>query len=266
MSNFFRYVGTETNDLYVSILRHLFMCDFNLVNDASINKFMFMSRSFRPYMECSKQQRNHRNCTKVITRICSNASVRAIKVVRLPMAMEVIRELLTLVPDLKIVHLLRDPRGKLSSPFIAHGGRKKIKTISKSWCQQLENEIDNRTFLDTLYPQQFLQVIYEDMAESIPEVARQVTTFAGLSFNDEILKFLLAAVTGKEESGSLNVRRGDPVSTAYSWRTRLPFSSVQAIDDECENVHARLNMAKVNSERQLRDLNQTYRISYDKNK
>lgn len=266
LTSLFSYIGREMNDLLNGVLRRIFKCDFNMVNDVTMTTFLSMSNSLAPYLDCSKHSSN--DCIRVITKACMESSVRSVKVIRLPMSIDVIQDLLTLIPDLKIIHLLRDPRGKLSSPYISKAGRNTNKSLvtkaATSLCNEMDDGIFNRTFLEKLYPQQFLQVIYEDMAESVTEVARQVMAFVGLPYNDQHQSILLASVTGKEEKGGLNVMRDDPVSTAYSWRTRLSYSNVQAIDDVCENLHGRLKMTKVTSESDLRDLNQTHRIYNDK--
>ena len=68
--------------------------------------------------------------------------------------------LLDEIPNLKIIHLIRDPRGSLDSM-----ARHKVHDLfTEFYCPIISEDIDQADIFKTKYPKSFISIKYEDMS------------------------------------------------------------------------------------------------------
>ena len=194
---------------------------------------------------------------------CRKSSIIATKVIR--MRMRYARYLLKELPDVKFVHLVRDPRGvffsqkKISPRLLSN-----ISSI-RALCDSMLDDVVERRSLEELYPDSFLQVRYEDMSEDPHGTAANIYSHIGVP-QPPLIKMWIADNTGvgnveisnnnssniteRDVSGSKAKRsstygtyRGNSTATAYSWLSKLSDSDHCVIDSiqQCKMLIKLLN-------------------------
>jgi len=94
-----------------------------------------------------------------------------IKTIRL--SMEVAALLMNRLPQLKIIHLLRDPRGMIRSTLNRFFPNKAVDTNVElvSMCNQIRRDIEVSTQLKHSYPGRIITVLYEHLAEHPEDIS-----------------------------------------------------------------------------------------------
>ena len=134
----------ELCQIVVSLLN----CELSKLGDDILTRgFVYSSKSLSliAYRNCLRRNRKYTStkslisrCLPLATEICTNAQIRATRVIRISGYM--LKTLLDVDPDIKIVHYVRDPRAMfLSQRF----GRVPAKALSRGatwapiWCYRL---------------------------------------------------------------------------------------------------------------------------------
>ncbi|XP_043944085.1 carbohydrate sulfotransferase 1-like [Protopterus annectens] len=202
---------------------------------------------------------------------CQNCSHMAIKIVRVPE----IKDLRTLVEDprlnLKIVHLVRDPRGILTSriaTFFTHFRMWKIWNVTgqrphnidltqiTTLCTDMLNSADTGLSKPSWLRGKYMLVRYEDLAKEPVKKAKEIYKFVGLNWNDRISKWILqntkVNITPSEYNKFSTSRNSSAV--AESWRLNLSFDIVKTVQNVCNATLSRLGYRSVHSVEELRNL------------
>ncbi|KAK3105034.1 hypothetical protein FSP39_015760 [Pinctada imbricata] len=112
----------ELEGLQVAIaaIKDIFNCEFNKLGDKVLSSFTFFCESSgntrlrnNRCFEFSRNETLTEWCLKYLTSVCEASSGVIVKTLRL--SAETLSFLKDIVPDMKIVHLFRDPRGVLNS-------------------------------------------------------------------------------------------------------------------------------------------------------
>ncbi|XP_054633604.1 carbohydrate sulfotransferase 1-like [Dunckerocampus dactyliophorus] len=204
---------------------------------------------------------------------CLSRGHVAIKTVRIPE----VGDLRTLAEDprldLKIIHLVRDPRAILASRMMAFSdqfrawkiwnatGRQpryvdlsQITSTCKDMLASAETGLQKPSWLQGRY----LLVRYEDLAFNPQRKAAELYQFVGLEMEDRVQMWItkntnsnLSAPT--EWNYRYSTTRDSRV-TAESWRLRLGFDIVRTVQNLCNKTLALLGYRLVHSAAQLRNL------------
>ena len=181
----------------------------------------------------------NKKCVPALKSVCQKSAIRFIKVVR--MGMEMAIHMLKYIPDLKIVHNIRDPRGiTLSRSVIDRGdmiadssGRDIVKE-ARIICSTMARHIRLRQALEKLRPGTSLQITYEDLATQPLEKAEVMYKFIGHNVPKEVTKWLKVNALGKSKSRNSSL-------IARAWEDKITLSKAKQIDGYCRTLYNQVN-------------------------
>ncbi|XP_042863199.1 carbohydrate sulfotransferase 1-like [Penaeus japonicus] len=143
--------------------------------------------------------------------------------------------------DIKVVHLVRDPRGILNS--VRRGGNlwSENNRNAALQCANIERDLQ----LQELGPGRYLRVRYEDLVESPLEETRRVFGFMGADFDDDVMSYLrehtwLAEKIPAEKQGYLKTFRDSNFQHDH-WKTNMDNREIEFIENVCKSVMRKLN-------------------------
>ena len=181
---------------------------------------------------------------------CKEASLIVLKSIRLSVAD--IKQLIPLFPNLKVIHLNRDPRGIFSSRWNFNGSRNVDQV--KSHCQRWTNDLESVQKLSQLYNDQIRTVRYEKVAEDPQGTFRNIYRFIGIPYDMEINDYITNMTSASSDDCYFCIQRKNSTETASKWRQELNFKTAKFIYDSCKTANSRLGYLPFDSERELRDI------------
>ncbi|KAK6998944.1 carbohydrate sulfotransferase 6, partial [Biomphalaria glabrata] len=198
------------------------------------------------------------DCIADVRNRCQIASVVLQKVVRLSMAEVDIY--LQREPALKIIHLVRDPRGILLSRM--NFNNKQFGEMHKnftSFCRRIHEDIVISREIAHKHLGKILTVRYEDLAQEPLQTTELMYKFVGLTMLPSVRDYVHRvtqheAVQVNGKTAAKQTSRQDPFLTANRWRLELPFSLVQQVGESCRDVLTSMGYLTFSREDQLRDI------------
>lgn len=207
---------------------------------------------------------------------CVSRGHVAIKTVRVPE----VGDLRTLTEDprldLKIIHLVRDPRAILASRMMAFpdqfrawkfwnatGRQPRYVDLSQitSTCKDMAASANTGLQRPVWLRGRYLLVRYEDLALKTREKASEIYSFVGLKMEDRVQTWIAkntnANISSPSEWNYMYTTTRDSRATAESWRLRLSFDIVRTVQNLCNDTLALLGYKKVDSSDELRDLSKS---------
>ncbi|XP_064615584.1 carbohydrate sulfotransferase 1-like isoform X2 [Liolophura sinensis] len=220
----------------VNILASIFKCRLADVDVVTWTRMMCQigTRTSKEFCECKKGKSPPeilRDCMANYTARCENAKYRVVKTIRSDMAE--VRSLLKIVPDLKVIHLQRDPRGMLCSKlFSKHCSVTRVQI--DQLCDRLTMDLRDRHSLEKHYPTSFMQVIYEDIVEDAIAEAGDMYKFVAGNLPHAI-KAILQDKTkyGGKYDGAYGTYRKNGLQTAYNWTVMITWNTNEAVQNSC---------------------------------
>ncbi|XP_059159247.1 carbohydrate sulfotransferase 4-like isoform X3 [Physella acuta] len=243
----------------VDFIRYMFTCNLTRYNMDFLTNVAH-SEDFRT-VGCIRTKRNTNivnvtdNCVSVIRQRCLNSRAIVQKVVRLTMAEADVY--LEQDPAVRIIHLIRDPRGILLSRM--HYNSKMSGEMHNNYtffCQRIREDIRISREITHKHWGKILTVRYEDLAQTPLDLTTTMYNFVGLEMSPSIADYVKTIMSHDLlNKTARKTSRKNPMQTAYRWRQELPFSVVKQIDHECEDVLRSMGYVSFRTEQQLRDLN-----------
>ncbi|XP_069484369.1 carbohydrate sulfotransferase 1-like isoform X2 [Ambystoma mexicanum] len=274
---------------YRDLLHNLYDCDFNFLEnyikpvprDHETSSFFRRgaSNALCSHPVCENVPNLEENlCVKkcrsvnltLASQACHSRRHIAIKTVRIPE----ISDIRTLAEDprlnLKIIHLVRDPRGILTSRIgtftdqfrswkIWNTTGRKPHSVDLSQmtttCEDLSNSAETGFSRPLWLKGKYMLVRYEDLARYPVRKAKEIYQFVGLSWQSQVHKWILQNTNGSVPSGNYKYTTSrNSTEAAESWRLRLCFNIVQSIQDFCNNTLSQLGYQLVDSSAELRNM------------
>ena len=225
-------------------IRHIAdLLDCNLRN-LTANRLL-KSNALKPYETCLRRHRikgeNHR-CIVEATSKCRESPIRAIKTVRIQVYM--LPELLKLIPDLKVIFYVRDPRGNLLSRRF---GSKFIETPeeleflerdAKGVCSRMGQYL--KDFKELKLDNVFLMK-YEDLASEPIEFLVNEYKNLNLNLDKNVLRWFRSNTAASISDGLLGTKRVNSTSTAYNWQKVWTPNAISVIHSACRDILQELN-------------------------
>ena len=183
-------------------------------------------QTFKKHSKCMQDASAiTQECTKALIESCEQRFVKSFKTIR--MSMEMMEILIKQEPSLKIIHLVRDPRGILTSRFaihfVSHLAEMTMEKEAKALCHRMLFDIDKYSQLKNKYPNNIVQLRYEDIA-TLPEAsAKFLYQFTrGIAVPEQVISFIKNSTHAQNDNLQWNgTARKDSATTAYQWKTTL---------------------------------------------
>ncbi|XP_033759406.1 carbohydrate sulfotransferase 1-like [Pecten maximus] len=203
-------------------------------------------------------------CISEMIPYCKSGT-RIAKTIRL--SMDVVDVLMEKFPNLKVIHLLRDPRGMIVSrmkTIPALGIRKMDMSLAaRAVCDRYNRDIRIGQSLDVKYPNRIKTVLYEQIVEKPLETSLRIFQFLGLHPNKNFNTWMNEHIAGVQKvanppdthNHAYSTYRANSSATANAWRSRLIFENVVKIDKECSQLYDYTGYVSVKSSTQLTNFN-----------
>lgn len=246
------------DDAWVSsYLKDKFLCNI----DKEFNRWLHFKYMFFSYFNPTTAQCYEMSDSKIksdclrkvnIQLECEKSQNRIVKLIRVH-----IRSIETLLNsdeyDLRIIHLYRDPRGFMNS--ISQFGNDWSKNQNKI-CSKLNDDFSSYDSLSVRFPQNFLQVNYEEFCKDVIRQTEKLFQFAYDSSRlpPQTFNYLLEN-TSKQKEGVMATSKNS--SAVYqSWRLKMTNSNRKTIeeDNQCKNAIKIMNHTIFGSQENMKDL------------
>jgi len=238
-------------------LKSLYTCNFNSENTGFLshvskppNKFLFENHNFRLWNSCKNLLPKSAMCfmPDYLNHVCPLFPIKLIKTVRL--RVRKIEKLLgDPAMDLKVIVLVRDPRGVYNSRNtgpVKNWCKNDLCANPVTGCQDLNNDIQAAFSLESQYPGSVRLVRYEDLSMFPEETARSMLDFLDLPFTEGIAHYI-ETHTAKEKLKVVRNKKTKKVekhkdtygtarnssATAFAWRENLGFHETEKIQEAC---------------------------------
>ncbi|XP_075440024.1 carbohydrate sulfotransferase 5-like [Ascaphus truei] len=158
--------------------------------------------------------------------------------------------------NLKILHLVRDPRGVFHSRERSNSmlirdsniivgasnnkGREGMYKVMEEICKshiQIYQTAQNANV--SILQSRYIMVRYEDIVNQPVEKARQMYQFAKLRFTPQLKTWIYNMTHGKGRGRSFVITSRDALKVSQAWRDDLPFKTTQRVQNICS---AAMNM------------------------
>ena len=147
---------------------------------------------------------------------------------------------------IKIIHLLRDPRGRLNSFINLHDKPYRLPNSSIiSACRRPMKDIELRKDLEKRYPNMFMEIHYEDVAANTIDMAKRIYQFV---YSEDIPEELQKWIKLNTKNNSTNVKeqhfntvRKNSSATSLAWKQELDAETRLLIEKECKELIHHLN-------------------------
>lgn len=221
------------------ILQALYSCDLEALDWHTITSgFGSKSTAYAEYLGClrsiplnSENRENiRRHCLPGLIQKCKSSIAIVVKTIRVQMTLA--EELLKVIPDLKIVHLMRDPRGMACS--LQHKQCQGSLSGVHDMCARLTTDVIRRRALAQARPNSVYNVKYEDIIQAPLQTVMKMFRFLGLVFQSDVAKWIFYTLfSGHQSDGPLSITKPNSIATAYNWTSRIHWDVVNQYQQTC---------------------------------
>ncbi|XP_034305455.2 uncharacterized protein [Magallana gigas] len=263
----------ESSNGTVLLINNLLSCNFMDVPVGAIEAFRkFPASSYqqefkscfpvnktdwnkRLYTLSEYPEQYNKTCIERLQQLCLQSPHRLIKTIRMPGSFAEL--FLSYIPNLRIIHLVRDPRGILNSRAQAHFINYEDKGISfvfNHLCSRIWLDVQAIKRLQQDNPTRVYHVTYECLALYPEDTARMLYKDLSLDFTPELHDWLQMAFRNKAEQEFNHYKYGQSSSISQNWRSYIPVNANEKINQRCVKVLLELGLKKFSSTADLRDL------------
>lgn len=240
----------------IRLLKSLFKCQYDNSNvgylkhvSLSKNQFLF-DDNFRVWQVCQRLLPGKAACfaPRLYQAVCPLFPIRLIKTVRL--RVEHTAHLLAdpELPNLKVIVLIRDPRGTMNSRSTMDWCLKAQCANVTQVCEDLTQDVASAYDLRDKYPGRVYLVRYEDLSVDPYENVDKILEFLDLPQNSVVDNFIkthtktdrVVKIPQKGEIRKVKTRVDpygtirDSKTTAFAWRTKMDINYINRIQKFCD--------------------------------
>ncbi|XP_052760542.1 carbohydrate sulfotransferase 3-like isoform X2 [Mya arenaria] len=224
----------------VDVLYRL-ICDLKNVPDRVLQSGFLgrgmLTQKLQPCVEASKKTHNKtegtRACILNLQNACQASPLRVLKTIRFDM--EQARNLSVLIPDLKIIHLVRDPRATLKSQA-AVGECKGFEQqqCAERFCAMVEDNIVRADSISKSSRNRIFTLRYENLAKNPIQVSKELYKFGDGSFTKQIEDYIFNITSaGRKDDCIICTTRGNSTEHIDNWKTTMNKTFVKIIQNRC---------------------------------
>uniref|UniRef100_H2XZN6 Sulfotransferase n=1 Tax=Ciona intestinalis TaxID=7719 RepID=H2XZN6_CIOIN len=208
----------------------------------------------------------HRYCPKFVNEVCFQypSYVNRIQVIAEPFLESLEPILEDSRVELRVIHLVRDPRAVMSSRKDVFSDAKNTFAIKGNVNYLCNSQRRNLRFAECmnslcdgvkpsrLWKGRYKRLRFEDVSARPLEVAREVYNFVGLNFNSIIEKWikLNTRAEASQSSNKFSTKR-DSMSAVGHWRQSLSLNETLIIQSACFDNMSKLNYTLISNEHDL---------------
>ncbi|XP_070202507.1 carbohydrate sulfotransferase 6-like [Littorina saxatilis] len=245
-----------------NVIKGYFNCSFRAMYPKVLtDNFQFLGRKTLRFKNCVLTHPGilgPLRCLPLLQRLCFKSNVTVIKSLRY--SLEEAFALMRKDPKVKVIHLLRDPRGTLISQLkLSQFAGSSLLAHCQTFCRNVEQNLTLSEEAREQFPGRVLRVRYEDIALDPFRYAKILLGFAGLKMAPKQEKHLLQITrssSGTQCENCINVRTTNSSAEAFAWRKVCELNTTEKIDEYCSNVYRLAGYLPLAIESQLRDLTQ----------
>ncbi|XP_071553055.1 uncharacterized protein [Panulirus ornatus] len=228
-----------------SLLRGILTCDYSNLDDyinyMRDNTFL-IDHNTRLWNSCLM---NRALCfdKHYLSNICRHMPVNVLKTVRMGL-LPLVDLLQDPSLDLRVIHLVRDPRGSLHSRMQLSWCHSQACSDPETVCRDLQTDLTLSDWMKQSFPDRYVLVRYEDMGLRPEEKATEIFQFLQLTYNRYVSSFVKEHTTPSKKTKKYNTYSTfrDSRATTFAWRAALNFSTVEAIQEVCIQPLQRLQL------------------------
>jgi hypothetical protein len=184
------------------------------------------------------------SCLPLLGTECGKSRYRVVKTIR--MAVQEFTTIMDAHPNLKIIHLIRDPRAMISS-------RNKILPMSNltifsnTHCRRVMTDMAAASGILRKFPNATMRLLYEDMASRPVDVTTSIYSFLGLTIRPRVIVYVVNITSsGLPDNGVFNTVRRNSSKHIDSWKGRMDDASVHVIDSNCIDLYTAVGYTTIN--------------------
>ncbi|XP_050407523.2 carbohydrate sulfotransferase 1 [Patella vulgata] len=240
------------------LLNAFLTCKFSQADMATLIQFHLRnSLTTIPFYNCTRQYKGIFGVFRCLPHLyerCLRSRITITKTIRTRMQTGV--EMLQSNPNLKIIHLIRDPRGTLMSEFrFGKFPKQELLSYATTFCKNVTEDLE----IAQTYPDRVKIIRYEDLCDNPFLLSKKLYDYIGMEFTSEIKEYIHSITSaGKEVNCPLCTSRADSKMASKKWRKQITIKDALTIDNVCSNVFDKLGYKPVNSLNELRNLNVSF--------
>lgn len=181
-------IKNTTKSSEIEIMKHLFDCNYEDIKHSQETKWIVKHNS-RLMPSCKNTLAFEANdpCldSNFLSQVCSLFPIRLMKTVRLET--QKVEDLMEQLPDLKVISLIRDPRGILASrgrmPWCVKPACSNVELV----CARYNRDVDSSFYLKSKFPQRFTIVRYEDLSLNLYGTVQSVLEFLKFPLTEKVI-------------------------------------------------------------------------------
>jgi len=231
----------------VQPLQAIFSCNLSVMERrVFVRAFMSqkwplnMSISLQSFRSCNRRRRHRMEtlaiCLEPLIQKCRQSSVVAVKVIRLHMSY--VDQLLSDDHELRLIHLVRDPRGLIESwrKVVARRSRSmtQMQLNAKLICRRMLTDCQIRRQLELKYPGRILLLRYEDLVTATDSVLEDVySRLLQLALPSDVVDVMKEQLHSTSANGPSGTLRTNGTATATNWRRTISNKLLENVTDTC---------------------------------
>jgi hypothetical protein len=135
-------------------------------------------------------------------------------------------QLLQSLPNLRVIHLIRDPRGvalsrKHTEWSAGHSAADDIVQTAAIFCQDVAQDIHERQRLEKIFPGSFMQVMYEEFTNDPVYFTKNVYLFLDTILPSPVEQYMSQRTQNKSST---------------KWQDNLTFHEAHSIHEHCKEL------------------------------
>lgn len=188
---------------------------------------------------------------------CANSEAVIIKTIRTPLLF--IKDLLSTVNKMKIIHLVRDPRPTIDSQkavlYLHSSTYSSVIDLANNFCARVYHDVITFDILSLYYRRQLVRVLYEDLSSQPQSTAQNLYEFINIAYTSNTASSVTNMTSGinsyNRYTFGVNINSKKALN---EWRLQNTLSYVHEVDSQCSSLYERLGYLPVSTEDMLRNL------------
>lgn len=238
-------IDDDKIDEAFDLINKIFRCNFNntdfYLNWVKTKKNQFLLKWNRFLWSVCRYRLSSCFDPKFVSQSCHRAKVNMMKLARLKM-----RQVETLMENkindlnVKVVYLVRDPRGTMSS-------RKKLTwcveehncTSIETLCSEMREDLSIFKLLKSANPMKYILVRYEDLAMNSYDQSKILFDRLNIPFSSTAKRYLKTHTNASEVDQSKRnpyTTKRNSKSIPFEWKTTLNVSEIAHVQNKCSDL------------------------------